>query len=217
MTDFEWLNTTENSIIYVGDTMCSWCYGFAPELYKFIEHHPDFKVRVVNGGLRPHNTEKVTDMVDFLKSHWVEINERTGQPFSYDILENKDFVYDTEPASRAVVVARIMKPEIELDFFSAVQTGFYRDSKDTRKIDTFLEIAEAFKLDVDEFKRLFELDETKHLTKIDFQLAAEMGIRGFPSVVLKIGKEFTLLSNGFREVKDLEEIFTKVVVNSEKS
>ena len=75
MTNFDWLETEENTIIYIGDTMCSWCYGFAPELDKFISNHKDYKVRIVNGGLRPGNTEKINTMSDFLKSHWVEITD----------------------------------------------------------------------------------------------------------------------------------------------
>jgi protein-disulfide isomerase-like protein with CxxC motif len=41
-------------------------------------------------------------------------------PFNYDRLKDESLVYDTEPACRAVVVARSMKPEIELDFFKDV-------------------------------------------------------------------------------------------------
>ncbi|WP_051568412.1 DsbA family protein [Crocinitomix catalasitica] len=210
MTNFDWLETEENTIIYIGDTMCSWCYGFAPELDKFISNHKDYKVRIVNGGLRPGNTEKINTMSDFLKSHWVEINERTGQPFSYKILEDVDFIYDTEPGSRAVMTVRQMNPAIELDFFKAVQTAFYKDNLNTSKLDTFLQIASGFNLDLKEFEALYNSEETKYLTKADFQLSSEMGIKGFPSMIIKRGKEFTLLSNGFREVTDLEDVYNKI-------
>jgi protein-disulfide isomerase-like protein with CxxC motif len=58
---------------------------------------------------------------------------------------------------------------------------------------------------------LFETDEAKHATKSDFQLSSEMGVKGFPSVVVKLGKEFFMISNGFREVKDLEEVYQNVL------
>lgn len=209
--NLDWIQEEENSVIYVGDTMCSWCYGFAPEMDQFIKLHPELKVRLVQGGLRPFGTEKITEMADFLIKHWIEINERTGQSFSYDILEDQDFLLDTEPASRALVVVRMMDKTKEWEFFKKVQTAFYKENKDTTKLATYLEIATELGLDTAKFSELFETDEAKHATKSDFQLSSEMGVKGFPSVVVKLGKEFFMISNGFREVKDLEEVYQNVL------
>jgi putative protein-disulfide isomerase len=209
--NFDWLRNDENALIYIGDTMCSWCYGFAKVLDEFVAKHPEFKLRLVQGGLRPNNTEKAIDMADFLKSHWVEINERTQQPFSYDILSDPNFVYDTEPASRAVVVARMIDPSKEYAFFKAVQSAFYRDNKNTNQIETYLAIAEALDIDKQRFEALFNTDEARYNTKADFQLSAEMGIKGFPSTVVKKGTEFIMLSNGYREIEDLEAVFEKIM------
>ena len=122
--NYDWLNADNNSLIYIGDTMCSWCHGFANELTAIKDKHPELEFRLVMGGLRPYNTEKAIDMADFLREHWVEINQRTGQPFSFDILEDPDFIYDTEPASRAVVVARMMNPGIEFEFLKRSKPVF---------------------------------------------------------------------------------------------
>ena len=108
------------------------------------------------------------------------------------------------------MTVRQMNPAIELDFFKAVQTAFYKDNLNTSKLDTFLQIASGFNLDLKEFEALYNSEETKYLTKADFQLSSEMGIKGFPSMIIKRGKEFTLLSNGFREVTDLEDVYNKI-------
>jgi len=48
------------TIIYIGDPMCSWCYGFAPELSKTIDHFDNkANLRLVMGGLRPYNDEHI--------------------------------------------------------------------------------------------------------------------------------------------------------------
>ncbi len=104
------------------------------------------------GGLRPFNKEKAIDMADFLKEHWVEIGQRTHQPFSYEILEDPDFVYDTEPPARATVVVRAMKPAIELEFFKAIQHTFYAENKDTNELSTYLKLAKKFELDPLDFE-----------------------------------------------------------------
>jgi len=208
--NLDWIKNDENSLIYIGDTLCSWCYGFAPELDAFVQNHPELTLRMVQGGLRPNGVEMVHEMEDFLKSHWIEIEQRTGQPFSFDLFQNEDFVLDTEPASRAVVVCRMMAPEKELEFFKAVQIVFYVKNRNTNKLETFLEVAQEFELDTKKFAELFESEEAKYATKTDFQLSAEMGIKGFPSVVVKIKNQFFMIANGFRELKDLEEVYTNV-------
>jgi len=208
--NLDWIKNDENSLIYIADTLCSWCYGFAPELDAFVQNHPELTLRMVQGGLRPNGVEMVHEMEDFLKSHWIEIEQRTGQPFSFDLFQNEDFVLDTEPASRAVVVCRMMAPEKELEFFKAVQIVFYVKNRNTNKLETFLEVAQEFELDTKKFAELFESEEAKYATKTDFQLSAEMGIKGFPSVVVKIKNQFFMIANGFRELKDLEEVYTNV-------
>lgn len=206
----DWIKSEEDALIYIGDTMCSWCHGFSPELDKLQNNHPELNLVLVMGGLRPYNTEKAIDMADFLRSHWVEINERTGQPFSYDILDDPDFIYDTEPASRAVVVARMMKAEIEYDFFKAVQHAFYADNKNTNQLATYTEIAHNFGLDIEAYRNLFNSEEAKLATRTDFRISQDMGIKGFPSLVLKHKGKFTQIAHGYTPVERIEEVISNV-------
>lgn len=208
--NYDWIKSDNNALIYIGDAMCSWCHGIAPELTKLKDNHPELEFRLVMGGLRPYNTEKAIDMADFLKSHWVEIEERTGQPFKHDILKDPDFIYDTEPASRAVVVARKMNPEIEFEFFKAVQEAFYRDNKNTNEVSTYLELAADFDLDVDAYEHFFNSSEIKEFTRADFQLSQQMGIKGFPSLVLKKGEQFSLIANGYQTAENIEAIIASI-------
>jgi len=191
--------------------MCSWCYGFAPEITKVKEALPGYDFKVVLGGLRPQGTETMADLGDFLEHHWKEIEKRTGLPINYGVIGDESFVLDTEPGSRAVVVAREMNPEIELDFFKAVQRAFYVDNKDMTSENTFTEIAKAFDLDTAVFKQKFNSEEARYNTRSDFQLAAEMGIKGFPSVVVRHNGQLYLAANGYREAEDL----LKVIANIE--
>ena len=163
------------------------------------------------GGLRPFNTEKAIEMADFLKTHWVEINERTGQPFSFEILKDESFIYDTEPASRAIVIARTMEPTIEYAFFKAVQMAFYRDNKNTNLLETYLPIAVQFGLELNAFERFFTGEEIKTRTKADFNLSGQFGIKGFPSLILKHNGSFTQLSNGYTTADNVNNILKEVL------
>ena len=191
-------------LIYFGDPMCSWCYGFSPEFSKAAEALDDqVEVQFVMGGLRPYNTETMTDLSDFLRYHWEEVSQRSGQPFQYDILSSEEIMYDTEPSCRAVVTIRHMQPESEFAFFKATQRGFYFDNNNPNTTATFVELAEKMGVDGSEFQRLFESDEMKKAVREDFLRSQEMGVRGFPTVLLKNGDQLYMLSNGYTTAEKL--------------
>ena len=89
---------TQTEIIYVGDPMCSWCWGISGELSQLVDKYKDqTSYRVIVGGLRPGGSETMAELGDFLKHHWEQVNEKSGREFSYEILSDSSFIYDTEP------------------------------------------------------------------------------------------------------------------------
>ena len=98
-----------------------------------------------------------------------------------------------------MVTVRQVAPEKELAFFKAVQTAFYHKNQDTHSLETYQSIAKAMDIDVLTFSTFFQSDAAKMATNADFQLSAAMGVRGFPSMVLKKGENYYLISNGYQE------------------
>src|SRR3712207_8936900 len=50
------------------------------------------------------------------RSHWEHVAELTGQPFEFAFFDRQGFVYDTEPACRAVATVREQRPELALPY-----------------------------------------------------------------------------------------------------
>ena len=193
-------------LIYFGDPMCSWCYGFSPEISAAVDSlgaTVDFQM--IMGGLRPYNTQTMTDLGDFLKDHWKEVGERSGQPFGYEILKDETFVYDTEPACRAVVVMKKLQPESTLAFFKKIQHSFYKENKNTNSVETYLELVEEFGIEKEIFQKEFESDEMKAAVKSEFTYSSEIGVRGFPTLVLQKGDKYFLLTNGYTTADNIIE------------
>lgn len=196
--------------------MCSWCYGFSPEISKVkeeLKNECDFQL--VMGGLRPYNTETMADLGDFLKGHWEHVAERSPVEFNYELLNDKSFVYDTEPPARAVVVVRNMKPSVEFDFFKEVQTAFYAGNKNTNDIQSYLDILSQFDLDKKTFIALYESEKMKDATRADFKLAQSLGVKGFPGTVLKYQGNYYRTSNGYLEAEELISTIRERLAESE--
>lgn len=185
-------------LIYVGDPMCSWCWGFAPEIESLSEDYP---VDTIVGGLRPGPSAQALDdrMADFLRHHWVEIAERTGQPFDTSFLERRDgWVYDTEPAAIAVVTMREMSPALTLGYFTRVQRAFYAEGEDLTDFEVLTELTEGFAVDKADFRERLGTAQAKQAAWADFGRARNWGISGFPTLVGELtGDRLALLARGW--------------------
>lgn len=191
-------------LLYFGDPMCSWCYGFAPEISKAKEELGDqVELKMVMGGLRPYNTETMEKLGSFLKKHWHHVAEASGQAFNYDLLEDYSFVYDTEPPCRAVVTMEQIQPHKTFDFYKAIQSAFYAENQNTNLTATYLPLVSQLGISPEDFKQAYESEEMKKAVRGHFMYSADLGIRGFPTVVLKIGEQLKLISNGYTKATNL--------------
>lgn len=211
LTDSLTIKDTTNSdltVIYVGDPMCSWCWGISKELKKLKTYQETRggEFELVLGGLRPGGGDDWDDeFKGFLKHHWEEVNERSGQPFGYDLFKRDSFNYDTEPSCRAVVVAREFIPEKKLEFFEAVQQRFYVLNEDPNDTEFYKPLCERFGIDYLEFKKKFLSLEAKQETNKDFILNRRWGVKGYPSILIKKENQMYLIANGYAKFNDLKE------------
>jgi putative protein-disulfide isomerase len=195
-----------SGLIYVGDPMCSWCWGFAPEIESLAE---DMPVEVVVGGLRPGPMAQPLEdrMAGFLARHWVEIAERTGQPFDTGFLDRRDgWIYDTEPAAIAVTQMREMNEPATLEYFTDVQMAFYGQGADVTDFEVLAGLAERHGVDTDQFADALPTEEAKERAWNDFSRSRNWGINGFPTLVgtLEDGR-LALLARGWTPANTIRE------------
>lgn len=187
-------------LVYVGDPMCSWCWGIAPQLERLREHAigREIPFRLVVGGLRPGGGDEWNAAFkQFLEHHWREIAERTGQPFGFDLLRRESFHYDTEPACRAVVAARPFVGERELEFFSAIQRKFYVDNEDPKALDFYPSICAATGVDFAAFAQRFADRSVIEETLGEFRLNRSWGVTGYPAILVRTGDRKRPLARGY--------------------
>ena len=194
------MNSPVTKLFYVGDPMCSWCWGFAPEIESLAD---EYEVEVIVGGLRPGPSAQPLEdrMAGFLRHHWVEIEERTGQPFDTTFLDRRDgWIYDTEPAAIAVTLLRENHETETLGYFTDVQRAFYAEGRDVTDFDVLTELAIPRGAEPVPFRNALEKQESKKRAWNDFSRARNWGISGFPTLVGELTDErLALLAQGWTE------------------
>ncbi|HYD58822.1 MAG TPA: DsbA family protein [Noviherbaspirillum sp.] len=192
--------------------MCSWCYGFGKELSALMKDFPDMPLRIVVGGLRAGNTKVMDEaMKTYMLSHWTRVAAASGLPFHREALSARQgFVYDTEPACRAVVTARLLAPEVELlRVFRAIQHAFYAEGMDVTRGDLLAQVASAamteagFLTDPSRFLAAWKSEITITETRADFDQTKAWGIAGFPALMLQKDEKFYPLASGYTHADTL--------------
>lgn len=198
---------TEPEIVYVGDPMCSWCFGFAPVIQDLhARYGGKTRMTLRMGGLHPGNDYVVENRYrEFLRAHWIEIGQRTGQKFRLDILDREPWIYDTELACRAVVAVRRLRPDAEWAYMPLIQAGFYTHNRDPHDPDTFAGPAQELGISRQEFLAAYHDPAVRRETTRDFAWARSMGINGFPTVVMHDARGWALLTGGYRPVEQLDQ------------
>jgi putative protein-disulfide isomerase len=177
------------NLLYIADPLCSWCYGFGPELAMFAARHPGARIDLVMGGLRPYNREPMSVAFrTMLMEHWNHVAQASGLPFSRTAIDRPGFVF---------VAARTIDESGALGYLSAVQAAFYRDGRDATDDRVLADIAAENGYERRSFAAAIESGPMREAARDDFARSQSMGVGGFPTVALLRGGELYLVTSGY--------------------
>lgn len=198
------------NLIYIADPMCSWCYGFGKSMDALLERPEDaapLQLALVMGGLRPYTNEPLAEgRADEIVGHWEHVHAATGLPFATSpaiALRQAEFIYDTEPASRATIVVRTLWPHHVWRYFKTVQRAFYAEGKNIVRSDVLADVAEQLGLPRADFESAFASEAMQEATRQDFAQSQAWGIRGFPALLAESGGQLHLVSHGYQAEEPL--------------
>lgn len=189
-------------LLYFADPMCSWCWGFSPTVTAIeARFGAALPIRLVLGGLRPGVTNPMRERDrDVTRSHWEHVRDASGQPFDFAFFARENFVYDTEPAARAVVVLRRRGQEAGLAVLKRLHRAFYAENRDVTDTPELTAVAGELGFDPETFRADFESAEAIEETRRDFAFSQSVGVRGFPTLIAGSGrdKSYALVTNGYQ-------------------
>lgn len=203
-------------LIYFADPMCSWCWGFSPAMESVAARFGDqLPIRLILGGLRPGTTDPMDDaMKATIREHWEHVRDASGQPFDFAFFDRAGFVYDTEPACRAVVAARRIDPAMAMPLLKRLHRAFYAENADVTDSTVLCGLAEEVGLDRPAFEAMYESEETLEETRKDFAIAYHSGVTGFPTLI--VGSDeggYAAVSRGFQPGERIEALIDGWLAN----
>jgi putative protein-disulfide isomerase len=198
-------------LIYVMDPMCSWCWGFAPVLAALAEQAQAAGVpmHLVVGGLRQEQAALEPAGRVRILAYWQAVNASTGQMFNFNDGLPEGLVYHTEPACRALVVARQLDASKVWPLLTLIQQAFYCEGRDVTRAGVLRELASAAGLPRGEFAEAFDSPQAQAATQADFSWVQDLGIAGFPTLLAERNGQLALLTNGYQPLEQLQPLLAR--------
>jgi putative protein-disulfide isomerase len=198
-------------VIYIFDPLCGWCYGFSPVMQKiYDEFKSDYDFLVLSGGMITGDRVGPIGLVaPYIKEAYKSVEQTTGvkfgEKFLNEILAKGEAVFDSALPARALATFRLFKPHESLAFASQLQKAIYYDGINLYHDESYGQIAERFEIDSSSFIQKMKEPQIEEIVNNEFEMVAGMGVRAFPSVVLRKGEELTLISTGYKDYEGMRD------------
>lgn len=198
---------------YIADPMCSWCWGFSPVIESIREMYKNqLQIELVVGGLRPGTIEPLhPSKRSEILQHWWNVQHRSGQPFKFENALPDDFIYDTEPACRALVSVAVLDSERVFPLLHMIQNAFYVEQLDVTRTEILSQLAVNVGIQLERFTAIYDSDTLKLKTQQQFQQSIQWGVRGFPSLLYVENNTPTFLANGYCDIHELQSRITAIL------
>lgn len=197
------------TIYYVQDALCGWCYGMGPvmeRLYK--EHSHDYAFVALSGGMiRGENVRPISGMASYIRQVAPRLEETTGvkltETYHQEILDKGTYLSNSEPPAIALAILKDYFPDQQLPMATALQKLHFEDGKDLNDVDAYLPVVRAFGINEDDFKRKFTEKDYLAKAKQDFELVESWGITGFPAIICQSWEKLYLVARGYMPYEQL--------------
>lgn len=198
----------QQTLYFVHDPMCSWCWAFRPVWQQVQAALPDSITTVrLLGGLAPDTDEPMPEsMQNYLQDAWRTIQQRVpGTRFNFDFWSDCRPRRATYPANRAVIAAKLQDAGFEEPMIEAIQQAYYLHARNPSDTDTLIALAGEIGLDVSQFSEALSSSATQDYLQQEIHQGRQMGVSSFPSLVLESEGSFKPLQHDYLDVGSILE------------
>lgn len=199
-------------LLYVMDPMCSWCWAFRGPLSEFRQRHPELNLSLFMGGLAPDSdTPMPAPMQQKIEQIWHQIEQQTGATFNYDFWRQNTPRRSTYPACRAVICAGSMGGKAAAERMAeAIQMAYYQRALNPSDNSTLIKLADEIGLDAQHFAAQLSSEAIEQELRQQLGLVGQLGIGGFPALLLQQGQQLQPLALGYTRLDKLEQRYAAI-------
>lgn len=181
-----------NTLYYIYDPMCSWCYAFEQSLSDLLYNLPmDLSLQPILGGLA-EDTENPMPIAtqSMIQQAWRQIEMTVPQiTFNFDFWIKNTPYRSTYPACRAIIAATNQSAELAEPMRQAIQQAYYQDAKNPSLDAVLIDCAKQLALDIRQFSDDLVNPETETKLIEHVQFTRMLGVSSYPSLRLAINSE----------------------------
>ena len=209
--------TKINTLYYIHDPICSWCYAFKPILKKLRQQLPEeMEFSSLLGGLAPDTDLPMpAEMRQQLQATWQRIEQKVPSiQFNYNFWANWQQTHprrSTYPACRAVIAAHIFDHSFDQSFdqsfdhssdtqqsehkyeelmIDAIQTAYYQNALNPSNDYVLIKLATDIGLDKQQFQSELQAKQTQLDLEKQITQCRQMNALSYPTLILKIDQSF---------------------------
>src|SRR5690606_39273932 len=177
-------------LVYGYDPLSAWCYAFGAALHQLRQALGDrLLVRVACVGMaRGEAARPVRLAASQLRAGIRSVQARTGvlfgERFVHGLLRSETWVFDSEPASRALIAAQQLAPDRALDFATGLATAFHGCGLEPDAPSTLRAVAMEAGIDGDALIERWSDPFALRTTEAHFDHTRACGITTAPSLHL---------------------------------
>ena len=212
------MHLEDNTLYYIYDPMCSWCYAFEQSLAILQQHKPaELQFKAILGGLAADtDTPMPIATQTMIQQAWRQIeNTVPGVRFNFDFWTKNTAYRSTYPACRAIIAATNQSAEFARPMRLAIQRAYYQDTKNPSLNAVLLACATELALDNNQFSNdLVSLATNIKLTE-HRHFARQLGVSSYPSLRLVLDAEIYTIPVNYTDTEPAVELI-KQLCNSQK-
>ncbi|MEH7415102.1 DsbA family protein [Neobacillus drentensis] len=177
-------------LYYVTDPICSHCWALEPVLRRFVEQYGNyFNFHTVMGGLLEKWGDGPVDPANGIAGpqdvagHWREVGEYSRMPIDGTLWYDNP-VHSSYPPSRVFIFIQQYNEQLANVFLRRMREALFAFNQNIADESILIKIVNQIGLDGQAIVKEAELQSGHLLLKEDFQLAARLGVRGFPTIII---------------------------------
>jgi len=203
-------------LYYVTDPICSHCWALEPVLRKFVDQYGQyFNMHTLMGGLL-ENWDGFADVSNGISSpgdvagHWREVGDHSRMPIDGTL-------WHDNPVESSFIPSRVYKviqktSQVHADtFLRRAREELFAFNQNIAKDEMLIDLVNRVGLNGEEILKQSKLPEANTSLQEDFKLVRELGVSGFPTIVMINEEKKGVRIVGARTFEDYTSALEKLI------